>query len=426
MRHANQSNLLKAGQSSKTLTKAISKALPLEEVETTLFHENNRLRLAAFRVLSSVIPSYCERSDKENLQIEADLWKKSLLYSSKCADKEYIISLTQSLRSFLDRMLNAESNEDNDSSGSLLLNFVRNFLISEMFMKQVAYPGTVAEKEKWSLSMIDCIIGFGSCDLTTLSKQMKVRKYSQTKRMSENQHYLCEMIMNSIISTDVIATLLSMMHSMWDNTRSSVYDVLMDIFRYAFQKSVTLPDFFSNQYSCQLLFARAVHLASSPRQREADTGARMISVLCYTSHDRYNFMKKLSKLLEVRLTMMESALGAVNDNTDLSESGDLSLELPLAHGLIQSSRLIIDREPFHEVSCCKELYQKLTTICFNAIKISLTIVADMKEDTDENETSDEDWRNSISKKKANVPLNVNTGAIGKFGKDLLVKHWKML
>ena len=46
----------------------------------------------------------------------------------------------------------------------------------------------------------------------------------------------------------------------------------------------------------------------------------------------------------------------------------------------------------------------------------------MKEDADENEISNEDWRNSKSEKKANVPLNVNTGAIGKFRMTFLRKN----
>lgn len=399
------------------MSKAIAKALPLPLVKTTLFHESSRLRLAAFLSLSSVIFTYDDTpsSDLNCLLLEADLWREALPYSLKCSDKEFIASLTQSLRSFLDRLSDAEA-RDEDSCGRHLLRFVNRFLLRDIFVKQAAYPGTVAEKEKWALSMIDCILSFASRKATTLLKQRKVSKHSPVRKLLPNQEQWCRDIMVSILSDDVIATLEIMMHSLWDNTRSSAYGVLLDTLDYAKKNELTLPLVFVNAVSIKLFQSRAFHLASSPRQREADTGARMISVLCATQTTRENeldFLKELSRTVQSRVIMMQSSLGICNDdNTGLSSIDDNRLGLPLAHGLIQAIRLIVERVEFGNVPDADKLYESMTRICFQAIELSLVVVADIKENDTDAPSEGDSWKNARAKLGKNVPLNINTGAIG--------------
>lgn len=408
---------------STVLAKAIAKALPLPLVQTTLFHESDRLRLAAFLSLSSVLFTYDETplSALHCLGLEADLWKEALPYSFKCSDKEYIGSLTQALRSLLDRFSDAEA-KDGNSCDSHLLRFVNTYLLRDIFVQQAAYPGTVSEKEKWSLSMIDCLVSFASKERTTLAKEKKVNKHSQVRRLLPKQEEWCRDVMVSVLSDDVIATLLCLMNSMWDSTRSSAYGVLLDVLEYAKEHELMIPATLSNVESAKLFQARAFHLASSPRQREADTGARMISVLCTiqsTREGQFNFLEELSKILQRRVIMMRSSLGILNGNgTDAAFSAkDETLELPLAHGLLQAIRLIVERTTFEGIPNADALYHSMTRICFQAIEVSLVVVADIKEDTSDSPSADkgaeeETWKNARTQQGKNVPLNVNTSAIG--------------
>jgi hypothetical protein len=414
--------LLKLNACSVVLAKAIATALPLALVKTTLFHESDRLRLAAFLSLSSILFTHDETplSALDCLILEADLWKEALPYSFKCSDKEYIGSLTQALRFLLDRLSDAEAKDEN-TYDSHLLRFVNSFLLRDIFVQQGAYPGTVSEKEKWSLSMIDCLVSFASNEPTTLAKEKKISKHAQVRRLLPKQEEWCRDVMVSVLSDDVIATLLCLMNSMWDGTRSSAYGVLLDVLEYAKEHELMIPITLSNIESAKLFQSRAFHLASSPRQREADTGARMISVLCTTQStrkDQFNFLEELSKLLLRRVIMMRSSLGILHSNdTDAFSAKDETLELPLAHGLVQAIRLIVQRTTFEDIPNADALYHSMTRICFQAIEVSLVVVADIKEDNSDSPSadkgSDEDtWKNARSKKGKNVPLNVNTGAIG--------------
>ena len=413
--------LLKLNSCSVVLAKAIAKALPLPLVKTTLFHESDRLRLAAFLSLSSVLFTYDETplSALDCLILEADLWKEALPYSFKCSDKEYIGSLTQALRFLLDRLSDAEAKDDN-ACDSHLLRFVNSFLLRDIFVQQGAYPGTVSEKEKWSLSMIDCLVSFASKEQTTLAKEKKISKHAQVRRLLPKQEEWCRDVMVSVLGDDVIATLLCLMNSMWDSTRSSAYGVLLDVLEYAKEHELMIPMTLSNIESAKLFQARAFHLASSPRQREADTGARMISVLCTTQstrEDQFNFLEELSNILQRRVIMMRSSLGLHGNDTDAFSAEDETLEFPLAHGLVQAIRLIVQRTTFEDIPNADALYHSMTRICFQAIEVSLVVVADIKEDNSDSPSADkgseeEAWKHTRTKQGKNVPLNVNTGAIG--------------
>jgi len=273
--------LLKSASSSKILRESVARVLPLDLLKASLFHELPRLRLAAFQSIGPILGTYDNLATDpiHCLEVEIDLWRESLPYSFKCSEKEYVVTLTQTLRSFLGRISDAEAACD-DCNDPLLLKFVNDFLLKDVFVRQAAYPGTVAEKEKWAILMLDCIVSFASQNHSP--KQKKTNKRTQLRRVLPIQEQWFKNIMTNVLSEDVLATLISLMHSMWDSTRSSAYETVLDVLQYAKVEEMNLPRILSDRKSFGLFQARAIHLASSPRQREADTGARMLSVLCAT------------------------------------------------------------------------------------------------------------------------------------------------
>ncbi len=89
----------------------------------------------------------------------------------------------------------------------------------------------------------------------------------------------------------------------------------------------------SLQKTAIVLRARATHLASSPRQREADTGARMLAILCAvlpTEEEREKNLKNLSQYLVKRLDLMAKSLGvAFNpriEDVNLDDSEQMAID----------------------------------------------------------------------------------------------------
>lgn len=411
VKHAHLLNLLKMPSTSKILSSSIAKALPLKLVYYSIFHEVSRLRLLALQSLPSLLFTYDNQqlSTSCYLKKEIDFWKIALPYAVKCSEKEYVVTITHILNSLLRRISEAEAKGQSDNC-SLLLNFVNNFLFNDLFVTQVAYPGTVADKEKWALSTIESIVNRQN---NTSKMKSQSEKYDPQNDLPKHHDY-SRLIMANIISNDVIAALLSLVNSMWDNTRSSAYTILLNVLEYAKYNSMTLPDIMTNDHSRDLFKARAIHLASSPRQREADTGARMISILCATisdNHEQYRFLEYISNLCQNRLSMMESSLGLIHDNNEgrdpLHTNG-----LPLAHGLIQSLRLVVERWDFNEIPDSNVLYRTMISNCFRAIEIALIVVADIKGDSEELGPNELKLRTARAKQAKSIPINVNTGAIG--------------
>lgn len=395
VKHAHLLNLIKISYTSKMLASSIARALPLNLVCYSMFHEVPRLRLLALQSLPSLLFTYDNQqlSTTYYLKREIDIWKIALPYAVKCSEKEYIVTITQILNSLIHRISETVADVQSENC-SLLLNFVNNFLLSDLFVQKVAYPGTVADNEKWALSMIESI-------------------FQKQKNITEQFDYKRHIIAN-IVSDDVIATLISLVNSMWDNTRSTAYTTVLDILEHAKGNSINLPNFMTNDQSRELFKARAIHLASSPRQREADTGARMISILCATISnelEQYNFLDYISGLCEKRLSMMESSLGLLQDKS--KDSNQLFRnELPLAHGLIQALRLMVERWDFKEIPDSITLYRSMIKNCFRAIEISLIVVADIKDNSDELRSNELKLSIARAKQAKNIPINVNTGAIG--------------
>ena len=398
------------------MKRAISAALPFDLLKSTLFHQEPRLRLTAFQSIAPIIFTYDNdiKDPVYYISIEIGLWKEALPYAFKCSDKEYLVSLIRSLRTFLDRI----SDQDSKSRIPLLLGFVIDFLLQDLFVKQAAYPGTVSEKEKWALSMINCIVEFATQHKLLHSKKKESNKHLIARNVPDDQKKLYFQIMENVIGDNVLSTLITLMNSMWDSTRSCAHEIILNIIQYAKEDEVQLPKFLARDKSVDLFQARAIHLASSPRQREADTGARMISLVCAikkTQDERLNYLKMLSDLLVERIEMMEVTLGLAAVN----ECGVKRNILPLAHGLIQSVRLIVETWGLSDLQNGKEVYEDTIKTCVRAIEVSLVVVADVKnvdeegnmDNCDQRRREQDRWKMKRAK-TTNIPLNVNTGAIG--------------
>ena len=128
---------------------------------------------------------------------------------------------------------------------------------------------------------------------------------------------------------------------------------------------LTLPNIITDGESRASILSKGYYLASSPRQRESDTGARMLSILFITISDetsRLSFLNTLLDSLEERVELMRCGLGIddseqvggvisssafLSSNTKINgtrgheRAADVS-SLPLAHGLICALGLIVN------------------------------------------------------------------------------------
>ena len=410
--------MLKITSSTKVFALSISKHLPLEVVKKCLLHHSPTLRLVAFLSLETVIPAYNINAPAiENIRVEMSMWKTALPYTFKSSGKEYMLSLFQCLTGFLNRASFAEAESLVDQHEVILygiVHFVGSFLIDGVFVRQACYPGTVADNESFGLSLLQCIIKFATQNEATVPPGNVPRRRLRDIEISTVNHILS----TKLVSTEVFAQLVSLMHSMWDSTRSDAFLALVQLINCATNHSVPLPDFFSVE-AMPCIHARALTLSSSPRQREADTGARLLAVIysCTMScQARDDFLQELVQLASNRVAQMEQGLHQLLWSVDGEDgsTADSGLDLPLAHGLIQSLRLITKSKRKGEKGVIQpnSVFSTIIQVCCHGIKLALSVVADVMD----NETVD-GLDDTLHRKYEHgvVPMNVNTGAIGANG-----------
>lgn len=421
VRHASLLKLLKSSASSKILRKSVARALPMASLKASLTHEVSRIRLVAFQSIGSILIAYDDASSSPIARIKTEIgfWTESLPYACKCSEREYIVNMSKALMAFMSKISDIEALQCLGTpiveGESLLEVFVNDFLLHEIFCEHSAYPSTVAEKEKWALSMLKVIVSFASQNSNRMnSKEKKRSKGEPPPRAFPAEEKWCRNIMCCVLGDDVISALLTMLNSMWDSTRSLTYDLVLGVLEYAHHNSIKLPKMFTDKHAFLLLQARAIHLASSPRQRESDTGARMLSILSATIPsrvDQFKYIGNISTLLTQRLIQMKSSLERFMSKQELHSEKERS-ELPLAHGLLQAITLIVEHSSFSSIPDAQSLLVTITKTCFKAIELSLCVVADMKDSSKIDNKGIETLQKFHNPKSRNVPLNVNTGAIG--------------
>lgn len=382
---------------SPQLRQFMSKCLPLHSFKVMLVYSNQSLRLAGFLAIEALVPCYVSESD-DVLDTEVAVWKFALPYASKSNDKGYTKNLMDCLSRLLRRLYVTDQSK---STGIYLQDFVCNFLVDGVALQIGLYPGTAAEKEYFSLSLVKTVVAFafGIVDET-------------------GKHYASK-ILNHLVCQ--LSSLLFLIHSTWDITRATAFEIVCDIVRWALENSMMLPVPLSDERQRLSLFFRAIHLASSPRQREADSGAKILGLLFIsastTASARIEFFRMLLSLVTDRLGMFETALGKLNFFTN-ETSASLSATpestesfIPLAHGLLNALNVILGqaREKTFSMALEKEendsLCQQLAFSCRQAILCSMNVVAHIENFTDESE-DDYDFDGGLPQ------VNVNTGALG--------------
>ena len=461
VRQARNQKMTKLSMLTAVLQRAVAEAVPRSMLQSALTHNDSTIRLAALSTLDAFLPSYTDESESESttalglISQELDLWRGALLYGCKCSGKEHISQMVKCLENVLVRASNvqAEAREidqsDETSTGIVDRDIVVlfcDFLISDLFVKHGSYPGTVADKEAFALPLAACVLSF-ACDGKILSKSIvvaaaksasdKPKKRSKNKgvtnrKLTPEQLASRERILRRLVTTEVFGSILSLLHSMWDRTRALAYEFICDLINQALLASISLPPMILSSQGQRSWQARAFHLAASPRQREADTGGRMLAVLYAASSpmERKEYLANILTLSSDRIDAMTATLSGESFGQQ---------PLPLAYGLLQALRLMLQENralaerdavlaanPDEAIrSDSVDAYMKVVAVASQAIQTSLSIVADIKrggEDGDGDDVGDEDMAvetpaapegpMEVEAADPATPLNVNTGAIG--------------
>jgi hypothetical protein len=425
--------------SSQDIQDSIAAHLPADILRVALTHSAASMRLVAFQSLEAIVASY-----SKTIEFEIEMWRYAFPYAVKSTDnKDYTSSLLQYLSSFLDRLLSWEAgvyekaSSPQISSDSLdirlprIFSFVSKFLIREVALSKGAYPGTIVDKEGFTVLLLECLLAFVTQDQCYTDEHSVGRNGILFKRKREPVEIMTmNAVMGDLLGRETFAALFGLLHSIWDNTRETAFRFLSKLVLATHASGRQLPVEFSSNEARAFWKARAIHLASSPRQREADTGARMLAFL-YASLESENardsFLGVLVDLLKNRLACMkaslESLLSADSDETSVGGNYQDGSELPLAHGLIHAIRLSIEhqrRQNLFTSAAHHVLYERMIGVFCQAIQVSLAVVADVREGETlqgmEDELSIDAGRdNTGSSMESATPLNVNTGAIGSNG-----------
>lgn len=428
---------MKPSIASQHLALAIAKYLPRDVLKSSLTHSSESIRLVAFASIECVVSTYdVSASPLQLIEEELAYWKLALPYAFKSGGKEYNMELLRTLSSLLNRLSDAESeifedrsNDDpplSEADGAkevgallpILNSFVCDFLITEIIVHQGAYPGTVADKEGFISALFQCIIVFVSQDEVAPLTEGKETRVERTlmRRLRSVEVSCMRQILISMVSTEVISSLFSLLNSMWDHTRAAAFTSLCQLVEQAHARDIPVSSGYSSDECVNFLQNRGIYLASSPRQREADTGARMlafINTLLTSGEERHIHIERLASILAKRLELMEDVLG-VNPASETDLRQENGTQLPMAHGLIHALRLSVE-SPSISLSEIDSFYERISLICCWAVQISLAVVADLKEGATLNEDGifeDELIVGTATPKLSRAPLNVNTGAVG--------------
>jgi hypothetical protein len=384
--------------------------------------------------MEATVPLYASSADSfVMIKVEASLYEYALPYSLKDCGKAHIASIMTCLASFLDRFsaLEAEHLGNGGEAVSVLPRlsaFVCDFLISTLLLKQGVYPGTIYDKEGFSLSLYRTIVDFAAPDTAVTfnsDRQVPTRCILAVEKSTRNG------ILKKLLSTESIAALYSMLYSLWDQSRSFAFSILCDLADLAHQRHCPLPATFTECHSFESLKRRGLFLASSPRQREADTGARILAFLYMALFldNRKAYLDELLLCLSTRVDLMAKGLSIILGKEARSTLQDDSLSssdghnLPLGHGLLHTIRLVIEASPDNELLASAS--GTIADTCCKAIELSLEIVADVKESTNQG-CSDSQPSNGTP-----LNVNVNTGAIAAnatyssvelVDKEAMIKH----
>jgi hypothetical protein len=404
----------------KEVQTAIAAHIPKLTIQVALTHGITCIRLLAFQTIHVAVSAY-----GETLEAEADLWRYAFSFVARSTDsKEYTSVMLQSLTSFLDRLSLSEAKREGGCNR--FHSFCVDVLLNDIIVKRGAYPGTIADKEGFSLSLLGYILSFVTQDQSfSIDSAFAKHGIIFKRRRSAAEENTMLQILKALFQCEIFGSLFSLLFSIWDNTRALASRFLAKLVVAGQLHNISLPREFSSSEARGSLKARGIYLASSPRQREADTGARILAFLYYSLDDangRIEYLRGLMDLLKSRLYSMRDQLRAIlkgeEDGITLKMAGDL----PLAHGIIQAIALSVEHKKLDKLHATRHygtkhgnLYDELLEILVEAIQVSLAVVADVRKGETVEGMSGEINFGSSSDGRSSIPLNVNTGAIGANG-----------
>ncbi|CAJ1960388.1 unnamed protein product [Cylindrotheca closterium] len=397
----------------------ISSQIPESTLRVALTHRLTSIRVLGFQAMHAITTAY----DK-SVDVEATLWRYSLSYVAKSTDsKEYTSVMLQTLITFLDRFSQSPSKAKQKSDFE---SFFVDFLLHDVVVKKGAYPGTVADKESFMLSLLGYLLSFVTQD-QSFNIQTTVAKHGivfNRKRSAEEKTAMLQLL-NSFFTPEVFGSVYSLLFSIWDGTRALAFRFLSKLVVAGQMNKIPLPSEFVSKKARESLKARGVHLASSPRQREADTGSRILAFLYFSLDEpkgRIAYLQSMMSLLTTRLQDMKEQLRLILEGQEKVIATKTASALPLAHGIIQAIALTVEHSKLdathataHSTIDNRNIYHDLLEILVEAIQVALAVVADVREgESIEGVGDDMDFVHK-NDRGSSVPLNVNTGAIGANG-----------
>jgi hypothetical protein len=278
---------------------------------------------------------------------------------------------------------------------------------------------------------LEWILAFATQDQSFVSDSCVARNGVMfNRRRCSEEISTMRKVLSSLLHREVFAALFALLHSVWDSTRSGAFRCLSKLVIVGQSRKIELPMEYQATEERNALQTRGVYLASSPRQREADTGARMLAYLymsldCEIDRDRY--LNSLVDLLQSRLSSMKDELKSILKGTSGTEERGDGRDLPLAHGIIHAVRLAVEHrrtltrhQGTGSNSVNTSLFERMIEVFCQGIQVSLAVVADVRDGEMIEGMDDEiavDERKKVKDKSSgSTPLmNVNTGAIGANG-----------
>ena len=394
----------KTNDQARALANVIVRLLPCEKFRSALVHHAASIRMVAFEGIEAFTKSHCTGTHLQ-LQLETDLWSFALPYAQKCGENEYVTTTMNRLLSLLDRLSCHDSSECDDPKPSLLLPFAF-FLIDDVVVKKGTYPGSTLDKETFALVLVECLLVFVAREKKLALSSRVIPKTGGLfqRRRSCQEDELVHEILRRLTSRVVFGSFTVLLHSPWDATRSTAYLLLTSMIELG---QTLLPLELKNSTVRRGMEARSFFLASSPRQREADAGSRLLAILFVSSECRMDLFRCALDCLQQRLNSMEDILYSLRRaRIKLIECG----ELPLAHGLVHSLRLMLEHlEPTTGLVDYASELQRYVKLLGKASTLSLSVIADSP--VGERSLSDV----SMSDSEDLVGFAVNAGAIGANG-----------
>ena len=372
---------------SHVLVKAIVTNVSIDRLRQGLIHMSPTIRVTSFQAMEGILQSILE-TPMECCICEADLWRVSLSYAAKANLKEYLSILFHRLLAFLDRLSKCESSDHSTEGTSpsdvlpILGSFINDFLLGEM-VEYVTYPDSAVAKETFGLSLLESIIVFSCRDLDIAFESKLLPKtgamYERKRSVVEEQ--TLKDVRSKLIGPTVIASLFSLLHSSsWEGSKAKAFEIFSCLIIVARHERLSLPMRFFESSASSRMEERALKLASSPRPRESDTGARVLAILGLSRESfdqRKLFVEHLAKLLEERLRKLKATLEFV-----LKPDIDVRLgkEAPLVHGIIRGLRLVVESRAFERPRNASLLiFDNLSKTLCNAMQVSLAVVGDVRD-----------------------------------------------